>query len=46
MCCERRAGRNDGDVGLRWDVLVWGRAGLVGGAVKCYSGRGYNMVMA
>ena len=40
MCCERRVWRNDGEVGIRWDVLVWGRMGLVGGAVRRYSGRG------
>ena len=40
MCCERRIGRNDVEVGLRWDVLVWGRVGSVGGAVRRESGMG------
>ena len=40
VCCERRIWRNDGEVGERWSVLVWGRGGLVGGWVKGYIGRG------
>ena len=40
MCCERKVWRNDGEVGIRWDVLVWGRVGLAGGAVRRYRGRG------
>ena len=40
MCCERRVWRNDGEAGIRWDVLVWGRVGMVGDAVRRYSGRG------
>ena len=40
VCCERKVWRSDGEVGVRWDVLVWGRVGLVGGAVKRDSGRG------
>ena len=27
VCCERKVWRSDGEVGVRWDVLVWGRVG-------------------
>ena len=40
MCCERRVWRSDGEVGVRWDVLVWGKVVLVDGAVRRDSGRG------
>ena len=39
VCCERKVGRNNRYVGLRWGVLVRGSVGLVGGSVKCYGGR-------
>ena len=41
MCVvSERCRGNDGEVGIRWDVLIWGRVGLVGGAVRRYSGGG------
>jgi len=40
VCRERGVRRSDGEDGIGWDVLVWGRVGLAGGAVKRYSGIG------
>ena len=34
MCCERKVSRCDGEVGIRWDVLLSGRVGFVGGPVR------------
>ena len=40
VCRERGVRRSDGEDGIGWDVLVWGRVGLAGGAVKRHSGMG------
>ena len=40
VCRERGVRRSDREDGIGWDVLVWGRVGLAGGAVKRYSGMG------
>ena len=40
VCRERGVRRSDGEDGIGRGVLVWGRVGLAGGAVKRYSGRG------